>query len=118
VIPIADFSPPEPCAARGSGSNILVLPPTIIPSDVSAVEFTGTYYGTNSTHSNAAVCDTDAQIFHPRQSLLDSMLITDSMLDFTGRYVVLTDTFSLYSFSQKYQLNQTSNLMRWSRRTM
>jgi hypothetical protein len=28
---------------------------------------------------------------------------------------VLIDIFSLYSFSQKYQLSQTSNLMRWSR---
>ncbi|KAJ7305509.1 hypothetical protein DFH08DRAFT_825009 [Mycena albidolilacea] len=39
-----DFSPPEPCAARGSGSNILFLLSTVIPSDGSAVEFTGTNY--------------------------------------------------------------------------
>ncbi|KAJ7846720.1 major facilitator superfamily domain-containing protein [Mycena olivaceomarginata] len=37
-----DFSPPEPWAARGSGSNTLFLPPNIIPSDGSAPELTGT----------------------------------------------------------------------------
>jgi hypothetical protein len=35
--------------------------------------------------------------------------------DFAGRYVALIDIFSSYSFSQKYQPSQTSNLMRWSR---
>ncbi|KAJ7901069.1 hypothetical protein B0H14DRAFT_3123633 [Mycena olivaceomarginata] len=39
-----DFSLPEPWAARGSGFNILFLPPNNIPSDGSAPEFTGTNY--------------------------------------------------------------------------
>ncbi|KAJ7306256.1 hypothetical protein DFH08DRAFT_944850 [Mycena albidolilacea] len=37
-----DFSPPEPWAARGSGSNTLFFPPNIIPFDGSAPELTGT----------------------------------------------------------------------------
>ncbi|KAJ7302748.1 hypothetical protein DFH08DRAFT_826347 [Mycena albidolilacea] len=56
-----DFSPPEPWAARGSGSINLFLPPNIIPSNWSAPEFTGTNYGTNPTHSKTPVCDTATQ---------------------------------------------------------
>ncbi|KAJ6613038.1 hypothetical protein B0H10DRAFT_2222603 [Mycena sp. CBHHK59/15] len=48
-----DFSPPEPWAAPCSGSNVLFLPANILPFDESALEFTGTNYGKNSTHSNA-----------------------------------------------------------------
>ncbi|KAJ6597858.1 hypothetical protein B0H10DRAFT_1959723 [Mycena sp. CBHHK59/15] len=72
LIPSADFSSPEPWAAPCSGSNVLFLPANILPFDESALEFTGTNYGKNSTHSNAPFMIRCADLPPPPEKMADA----------------------------------------------